>query len=1031
MHRGLCIDNKYRLEDLLGQGSAGSVYRAVQLDLARPVAIKVLRRDVDASPGAVERLKREALAVSRLRHPNIVSVVDFGISRDVGAYLVFEHLVGRSLAEELEVSGSRPPRDAVDLLLPACRAIGAAHAAGIVHRDLKPANMFVVQRESGIALKVLDFGLAQLQGATDDEEGSLADVVVGTPLYMAPEQCDGLPADVRSDVYSLGCILYELLTGRPPFLAESIAEVLRRHRTYEPARPSFLAPEVPPWLDDVVLRSLAKNPDHRYSTASDLANALAVENGQRDEIAAIAEAHEQLPARTPALTNLPPEANVFVGRKRELERVVQLLNESRFLTLAGPGGIGKTRIAREVARSVTDRFPDGVWLVELAGLHSPEVVMSTVAQVLGVRESAGRPLLDALVEAVSDKAMLVVLDNCEHVIAACAAIATALLRANPNLRMLATSREVLSSEGETVWTVPPLDAPTGEMTAADAIQNDAVRLFVDRARMSKRSFDLTDRNAATVARLCRALDGLPLAIELAAARVATLSVDDLAARMSDRFRVLDGGGRGALPHHRTLRAALDWSHDLLTEDEQALLRRLSVFAGGFSLEAAETICAGAPVDELAVFDVLRRLVDKSLVSTDEQAGEVRLRLLETIQAYAREKLFVSGEEAALLYGHGAWCLELAERALAEVDGPERDAWNRRLESDHDNMRAGLRRAIDSGDVDSSLRLATALNRFWATAGFLSEGRSWIESALALAGDARTSQRAAALHGLARLALIQADHRRSIATADECLDIRRELGDRAGEAAALAIKALAIGRLGDYDEAYSLQGQSLAICREFGLTREANESVFYLGLLAMYRGDFVRANGHFEESLAVYRHADNRHKVVVLLHNIGEVAWFLGEAGRARVALEECLKLAEGLGLRRLVADTLRSLGRAAGDLGDVERSRSAFEESLRLQRDIGNVEGVIEVIEGCACAAARAGECARAVTLAAAADRARVELSIPPDSGFQHELDGRVDAAADRLTTEEVVAARAAGRALTLDEAAALAVEDKSASREQ
>lgn len=1020
MHRGYCIDGKYLLEDLLGTGASGSVYRAVQIGLDRQVAVKLLRRDAGSSRMAIEKLRREALAVSHLRHPNIVKVVDFGASEAAGAYIVFELLEGRSLALELDEEGRRPPDETIALLGPACRAVGAAHEAGLVHRDLKPSNLFVARRENGQVLIVLDFGLAQFQGATDDEIGSLSDVVVGTPLYMAPEQCDGQPADVRSDVYSLGCILFEMLTGRPPFVAESIAEVLKRHRTHAPIRPSFLSPDVPLWLDDIVLRCLAKNPDDRYPSAISLAEALGTENVPNVNESA---AGSEPPGRfSPRLSNLPPESSLFVGRKSELQYIASMLDECRQLTLVGPGGIGKTRLAREVARRVAGRFPDGVWLVELAGLHDREHVTYAVAQVLGLRETAGRPLLDGLVEACAGRTMLIVLDNCEHLVAGCAAIATSLLRASPGLRLLATSREVIGAEGETVWTVPPLDPPAPGLSASEALENDAVRLFVDRARTSRRSFELTDGSTAAVSAVCRALDGLPLAIELAAARVASISVDDLAARMSNRLRILDGGGRDALPHHRTLRAALDWSHDLLSMDEQAILRRLSVFAGGFSFEAAERICAGAPVDELAVFDVLRRLVDKSLVATDEQSGEIRLRLLETVQAYAREQLFVSGEEAQFLYRHSRWCIDLAVQAHSEVDGPDRDTWNRRLESEHDNLRAGLRRSIDSDDVESSLRLATAMSRFWATAGFLGEGRQWIESALGITGDEPTAERAAALHGVARIALIQADHHRAVAAADEAISIRREIADHAGEASTLAIKALAVGRLGDYDAAYALHTEGLGICRKFGLSREATESVFYLGLLAMYRGDFLAAKANFEESLAAYRDADNRHKVVVLLHNIGEVAWFLGDLEGACAALEECLSLAEGLGLRRLVADTLRSLGRVAADLGDLERANASFAESWRLQREIGNLEGVIEVVEGRACLAANAGLWRQAVALAASAARAREELAMPSDSGFKGEFERRIAICHGRMSTEEAALARVEGSAMTLDEAASFAL---------
>ncbi len=988
---GVCVDGKYLIEAPLGRGSTSTVYRATQLGLERSVAIKLLGPDASAGTDAVDMLKREARAIARLRHPSVVSIVDFGVAPGVGAYLVTEYLDGCTLRDELHVTSGRfEVVDAVSLLVPVCEALGAAHEAGVVHRDLKPANLFLAQTPDGPSLKVLDFGIATFEGSAPDAAVGGTGDLVGTPLYMSPELCAAEPADARSDVYSLGCVLYEMLVGWPPFPVTTVADALDRHRNREPLRPSFVIPEVPPWLDDVVLRALAKSPSDRFATAGELASAL-----RRDERAD--------PDGTGGpRTNVPADATTFVGRSGEVADVAARLVESRLVTLAGPGGIGKSRLAREVARAERERYTDGVLLVELAGLQAPHLVASRVAEVLGVREETGRPLTVTIGEAVAGKSLLLVLDNCEHLVSACVALVDALLRSTGGLRILATSREVLGVDGEVVWTVPALD--------------EAVMLFVDRARLSKRGFALTAENTADVAELCRRLEGLPLAIELAAARVATLPVRELLARVDDRFRLLQDGGPGALPRHRTLRAALDWSYDHLVDDERVLLARLSVFAGGFPLDAAEAVCAGPPVGELAVFDALRRLADKSLVSSGE-----RVRMLETVRAYAREKLFVGGEEAARLRAHCGWCISLAERSRAETHGPRRGEWNMRLEAEHDNLRAALRWAIhEAADVEASLRLAGGLYRFWMTMGFLSEGRAWLEDALALAGDAMPERRADALFGLANLAFVQADGARADAASEQCVALRRELGDRPGIVEALSIKALIVGRTGRHDLAYEIQEETLALSRELGLVDAINQSVFYLGLLAMYKGDFDRAAAHFAESLNAYRVADNPHKVVVLLHNIGEVAWFRSDPAGAVESLGECLALAEKLGSRRLVADTLRSLGRSLGDLGDLDGARERFARSLAMQREMGNREGVVEVLEGHACVEARHGDGATAVRLAAAAARARADLGMPPDPGFQGELDRRVGAARERLDAPESDAAEAGGRSLSLDEAVAL-----------
>ncbi|MGH2352814.1 MAG: ATP-binding protein, partial [Chloroflexota bacterium] len=409
--------------------------------------------------------------------------------------------------------------------------------------------------------------------------------------------------------------------------------------------------------------------------------------------------------------NLPLQLTSFVGRERELPAVRDLLAEHRLVTLTGPGGTGKTRLALQVAADVLPAYPDGVWLVALAALADPALVPHAVAQAVGVREEPGRPLLGTLADALRPKRLLLVLDNCEHLLDACAHLADALLRACPHLRVLATGREALGIAGETAWRVPSLGLPDARHLPPVEVlsQYEAVRLFIDRALAVQPGFRVTNQNALAVVQVCARLDGIPLAIELAAARVRVLPVEQLLVRLEDRFRLLSGGSRTALERHQTLRAAVDWSYDLLTEPENAVFARLAVFAGGFTLDAAEAVCAGDGIEAVEVLDLLTHLVDKSLAVVDEQPdGTARYRLLETLRHYAREKLAAREEADTVRAQHATHYLALAEQADPELRGPRGAGWLDRLRRDLDNMREALAWAEAGGEAELGLRLAAAL-----------------------------------------------------------------------------------------------------------------------------------------------------------------------------------------------------------------------------------------------------------------------------------------------------------------------------------
>jgi predicted ATPase/class 3 adenylate cyclase/Tfp pilus assembly protein PilF len=791
--------------------------------------------------------------------------------------------------------------------------------------------------------------------------------------------------------------------------------------------------------------------------------------------------HPDLPAHFPPLksldvlpNNLPVQLTSFIGREREMADVKRSLATTRLLTLTGPGGTGKTRLALQVAADLLGEYPDGVWLVELAALVEPALVPQAVASALGVREEPGRTLTETLADSLRPKQLLLVLDNCEHLVAASATLAHALLRACPQLQFLTTSREALGITGETVFRVPSLSLPDPQRLSPveDLSQYEAVRLFIDRSLMSQPRFAVTNENAPAVAQVCYRLDGIPLAIELAAARVKVLSVEQIAARLDDRFRLLTGGSRTALPRQQTLRASIDWSYDLLSEAERRLLRRLSVFAGGWTLGAAEAICAGDGIDAYEILDLLTQLVAKSLVSVDEQEAEARYRLLETIRQYGAEQLRGSGEEAALRGRHRDWYLALAEEAEPELVGPAQGEWLDRLEGEHANLRAALGWSVEHGEAEAGLRLGGALGRFWGVRGYLTEGRERLTELLALAGGlGRTEVRSKALHAAGVLAQVQGDYRAARALYEECLVLHRELGNTGGTASSLNNLGQVAFHQGDYATARSLYEQALAIRRDLGDKRGIASSLNNLGGVAQEQGDFAAARALYEECLLMARELGDRWGTAVSLNNLGKVAEYQGDYSAARSLYEECLVIERELGDRQGTAYSINNLGNVAlyqGDYesasalygeglatlrelgdrqgianslgflgllaqkqGDHRRARDLYQESLALFEDAGGRLGIAACLERLGDVAGAQGQPALAARLFGAAEALReaIGASLSPADRDEHER--LVAPARTALGEEAFAAAWAAGRAMTLDEATTCALENSSASPSQ
>ncbi len=914
---GAVLLNRYRLDAELGRGGMGVVYRAHDTLLDRDVAVKVLSATGLGSEGRA-RLLHEARAAAQLNHPNIVGVYDAGEAESV-PFIVMELVEGESLH-------SRRPAALDEILSLArqmCVALEHAHAHGIIHRDLKPENVLITS--DGIA-KLMDFGLARSGTSRISTEGA----IVGTVFYLAPEQALGQAIDGRADLYALGVMLYELTTGRLPFTGDDPLAIISQH-IHAPVVPARThRADLPPALETIILKLLSKTPEDRFASA-------------REVGAALAATAVQLHSPTEPRTNLPIQLSSFVGRERELAQVKRMLTTSRLVTLVGAGGCGKTRLAIQVVGELITEYPDGVWLVELGALSDPALIAQKAASVLGLGEESDRPLLDMLTDYLRVKNLLLILDNCEHLISACAQLAETLLLACPNLRILATSRETLGIAGESAFGVPSLSVPdprhvssVGVDLASDLIPYEGVRLFIERAVAVQPNFKMTNANAPAVAQICYRLDGIPLAIELAAARVKVLSVEQVAARLDDRFRLLTGGSRTALPRHQTLQALIDWSYDLLPEVERVLLRRLSVFAGGWALEAGETVCAGDRIQADDVLDLLTHLVDKSLVLVEERNGEARYRMLDTIQQYAREKVLSSGDAARVRARHLDFFLKVAEEAESELRSAEQLTWSNRLETEHDNLRAALGWSQSSGETESGLRLAGALFWFWRLRGYANEGRRWLEGMLMSAGESgRTQAQAKALWAAGFLAVGQGDIVAGRVRLGEGLAIFRELGDQEGTADSL----LGLGRAayfqGDYAAARSLLEESLSISRMAGYQSGSAQALYRLGMVILIQGDYAQARPLFEESVAIFRALGDRWGLSYSLSALGEEALRRGDYAIAHSVLEESLTVFQKLGSKSGIAMSLSELGWLALSQGDYLAARSRLEESLALRREMG------------------------------------------------------------------------------------------------
>jgi predicted ATPase len=980
----------FEIVALLGTGGMGEVYRALDTRLERTVAIKLLPSSFSENSDRLHRFEQEARSASALNHPNIVTIYELG--QDGSSHYIAMELVEGQTLRKLLTCGLMPMRKAIEIAAQVAEGLTKAHEAGITHRDLKPENLMVSQ--DGL-VKILDFGLAKHaspSGVTLDLSStsvslSSSGLILGTVGYMSPEQVAGRHLDFRSDQFSFGLVLYEMLTGKHPFqrgtAAETMVASLREHA--EPI--GMQNRDAPAPLCWAVERCLAKEPEKRYVLTRDLAR----------ELAAIRDCFSEKPVKLSEAhpTNLPVSRTEFIGRKKEVAAAKELLlrHDVHLVTITGPGGIGKTRLAVEVASGLIEWFPGGIHFVPLSPLSDPGLIASVIVQTLGIREGGGQSPLETLKRNLQDslrEPTLFLLDNFEHLMDAAPTVAE-LLAMCLSLKILVTSRAALHVYGEHEFPVPPLALPASRSmpSVEDLSQYPAVALFVQRAIAAKPDFELSQENASAVTEICARLDGLPLAIELAAARVKVLSPSSLLTRLASRLQLLTGGARDLPRRQQTLRAAMDWSYDLLNAAEQKLFRRLSAFVGGCNLEGVEAVCDTKGDLNLDLLDGMASMVDKSLVQQVEQANrESRFLMLETIREYALEKLQASGEQASTKRAHAAYCLVLAEEEASEPRDAKGTEWIGRFALEHDNFRVGLEWLTETGDAEWGLRLGAALFRFWEIREYLAEGRERLGRLLKLAGAAApTRARTRALFAAGVLAGEQGDYASAEALISESQNIARRLGDNTGVAVSLNALAVLARDRGSIAKARALFEESLALWRELGDLKAVARALSNLANVVKLQGDYDRARSLYAECLSIFRGLGDRTGVGWSLNYQGDVARDQGDSAAAGTLYQQGLAIFRELGDRWGIAGTLADLGGLAKEQGNYPGAHSLYRESIIIFQELDHKRGIARLLECFACSAAAQFQAERSLRLAGAAAALRQNIGAPLTPAEQAKLE--------------------------------------------
>jgi len=994
----------YPLERKLGQGGMGVVYLGIDPRLERRIAVKVLTPSRTEDEESVQQLQSEARLLASINHPNVATIHSLE-EWDGRHFLTMEFVEGKTLNDWAD--GPQDPAAAVPILEQIARALHAAHARGVIHRDLKPGNVMV---GSDDLVKVLDFGLAKsIEG---DVHLTQANQAVGTPGFVSPEQIDGQPASVQSDLFAFGALAYEFMSGdrafnAPTGLARMIATVQRE--------PEWT--KLPGGGDDRLGRllrfCLAKDPAERPATAEEVREELGAILAELSKSATTDDG--PIPLTVP--NNLPTRRGTFFGREAELEEGARLLREGRWVTLLGTGGAGKTRLSLEVARGSAGDHPDGVWFAELAPVSDAGGVARVIALAVGADVGSGEGALGPVLEHLAGKRCLLVLDNCEQVIEPARVTIDALLKAAPHIKVVASSREPLRGSLEQPMRLAPLSVPedTDRMSAEELRRVDAIRLFLDRAKTADPDFSPDDDGVRTAARICRQVDGIPLGLELAAARVKVLPLPQIEERLGERLRVLSTREATATAHHQNLRALMDWSYDLLQPGDQAAFRRLAVFTGGCSLEAAEAVCAGDGVESWDVMDILTELVDKSLLERDdaltERLGLARFRMLESVREYARHRLEAEGEVAATASRLASYLVDWA-RELKESKNEHRIDL---FAADRGNLESVLTAASTPEELEAAVALFDSVVNLWSERGPFARGIELATRLRSATSEAESDTRSRLALAICWIATEAGDVELGLSCSGEALELARATGDDASAAQALFFQGFQFYRAEQWDDSAAAYDAALD-------TEHARKDLIFRAKI-WANGAAVDLYGFEQphEAIRKYEDAADVYRDLGMDEDVGTIMGNLGLAVRKTEGSEAAIPYQlKSLAVARKYPDLARqmaSLYNLSSDYsatGQHKPAALALHEAMSLRQTLG-------------ADFARAFMLAEAARIAAAtgafADGARLMSAVPdfaPIAGARDTLATIREAMTHEDWKRE---AAAVGQALDLEAACDLALE--------
>ncbi|WP_435590898.1 protein kinase domain-containing protein [Nocardia sp. bgisy118] len=938
----------------IGRGGFGAVYRCTQAELDRVVAVKVLTADLDEDNR--ERFFREQRAAGRLTgHPNIVHVLHADVTGNGRPFLVMPYYPRSSLDARIRSDGPLELQEVLRLGVKLAGALETAHRFGVLHRDVKPANILFTDYDEPT---LVDFGIAHFAGGFVTGTG----IVTGTPAFTAPEVVAGQSPSPATDVYGLGATLFAAITGHAAFERRSGEQVVAQfvRITSEPV-PDLREQGIAADVSAIVERAMGSDPRSRPS-AAELGEQLqasqrhhgfpvdemalhtpsSAEHGAEPGGKGTSPSRGSREPRPPESSSgsgrpgrVPLELTSFVGRRTELTEAKNSLSAARLVTLTGMGGVGKTRLAVRVATDAQRDFADGVVFVEIGEVRDESLLASIVAAALGLQDRSVRPLLDVLAEFLADRELLLVLDNCEQMVAGVAKLAESLLRACPGLRILATSREPIGLDGEAVLPVHPLAVPDPDRLPRSLSRNDAMRLFAERAAAAVAGFELTDDNTVTIARICRQLDGLPLPIELATAWLRAMSPEQILQRLTDRFALLTRGRRGAPARQQTLRLCIDWSYDLCTPSEQRVWSQLSVFAGSFDLEAAQFVCGNDSAAE-TLWDTIAFLVDKSILIREESGSSMRFHMLDTVRDYGQEKARQSGEYLEVCRRHRDWYQRLAFDANAGMTSSRALEWISRLNREQPNLRQALEFCV-SDNPEAGIRLAVALSSSWFFQGLLGEGRRWLERLLARCTGAATVDQAAAIYVASLMAAVQGD---LPAVARLVRDGRARV-EQAPDPLARAHIDFADGVLalfgGDPSTARPYFEKAIRVYEERAEVPFRVDAVMFLGLTHEFHDDTDRAVEYYEHAIALTEEHGGTIFQSYVLWSLAFALWRQGHPERATQLLAEALRLSRMLKDRANAGICLQALAWIAAEGQDAERAVVLTAAAERIGRSVGTV----------------------------------------------------------------------------------------------